>query len=94
VCGSANEKPVGEDTDQNSACTEENPDSSSDEVQRQIPFNAATNDGWAESATPEESRTAEVSSPPPRGDLARRRGILSVMGIFQHLLIATDLFLD
>jgi len=49
--------------DQNSACIEENPDSSPNESERQIPFDAGKNIGWAESATPEESGSAEVNAP-------------------------------
>jgi hypothetical protein len=64
--------------DQNSAYTEENPDGSPNESQRQIPFDADKNIGWPESTTPEESRTSEVNSPSTWDNLVRARRILRV----------------
>jgi hypothetical protein len=79
--------------DKNSACIEKTSNSSPNESQRQIPFDAGKNFGWAESATAEESRIAEISTPPTWGGLVSRRveclqvqfeGILSVMAIFTN----------
>jgi hypothetical protein len=74
--------------DQNSASTEENPDRSSEEIQRQIPFDAATNDGWAESATAKESGASEVN-PPPTWDELVSHGRASSCG---HLLGNFNIF--
>jgi len=43
--------------DQNSPSTEENPDSSPHEIQRQIAFDASKNIGWTQSAKEKESGT-------------------------------------
>ena len=54
--------------------TEEYSDSGPNESERQVPFDARKSIGWAQSATPEESRTAEVNSPEAWGDLVRAGG--------------------
>jgi hypothetical protein len=53
--------------DQNFAFTEKDPGRHPNEVQWQIPFDAGKNIGWTQSATPEESGTAE-DNPPATGD--------------------------
>jgi hypothetical protein len=49
--------------DQDFPASEEHSDSSPDDSQWQIPFDAAAGVGRAESAAPEESGTAEVNAP-------------------------------
>jgi hypothetical protein len=59
--------------DADSACTEENPDRGPNEVQWQIPFDAAAGVGRAESATEKESATPKINPSATWGDLKTRQ---------------------
>ena len=61
--------------DKNSACIEENPRSSPNEIQRQIAFDAGENIGRAQSATEKESATSKVNPSPSGDDLVRAGGV-------------------
>ena len=68
--------------DQDSSYPEEHSDSSPNECQRQVPFDARRNTGGAESTTSEASGTVEVNAPSTWGDL----GIFSATAKLQELL--------
>ena len=57
---------------QNLAFTEKDPSSGPYEGHGQIPFDARKSTGWAQSATPEESGTSEVSPSQAWSDLVDR----------------------
>jgi hypothetical protein len=58
--------------DGNSPYAAKNPGGNSNEVQRQIPFDAAANNSWAEPPTEKKSGTSKIDPQPAWGDLEVR----------------------